>query len=167
MGIDKGFGYAPGASVTENAVRFQINKNENIAWHIARSNVHDLISSPIFEKFFNGDLHGEFPIAVLPPKDQALLQSQTATVLLSQHSLSAHLNIHPEIEINDYLKIQEILDFGDIYQQGDSRLIYQTLDGIRYRAVLKKTGDKLKNYFLTLFRNDSGRPPKDAVKVER
>jgi hypothetical protein len=67
----------------------------------------------------------------------------------------------------DYRKVQDIIDNGQIYQQGSARLIYITDDGQTYRAALKRTGDGLKNYFLTLFKNERGRPPAGAVEIKR
>jgi hypothetical protein len=40
-----------------------------------------------------------------------------------------------------------------------------TYSGKTYRAVLKRTRDGAKNYFLSLFRNDKAKPPKAAVRI--
>jgi len=153
-GIDYGWDYAPGKSHLEKTISFQQQKLEARPWQLARSNVQELVHSPIFTDFFAGKLRGEFPIAVLPAADQALLGAETATVLLSQHSLSAHLASHPEITRQDYLKIQTILETGEVYRQGEERLVYLTIAGVIYRAALKRTADGKKNYFLTLFKTD-------------
>lgn len=167
-GVDYGWDYAPGKSTLEKSVEFQQQKQEALPWQLARSNVKDLVNSPIFTDFFTGKLHGEFPIAVLPAADQDLLGSETATVLLSQHSLAAHLVSHPEITIMDYRKVQEILETGEVYRQGDERLVYLMLDGVLYRAALKRTLDGQKNYFLTLFRTDEKAANKEVRnKLER
>jgi hypothetical protein len=164
-GVDYGWGYTPGKSQVERIVAVQQQKDEGLPWPLAKANVKELVNSPLFADLFSGKLKGEFPIAVLPTADQALLGSDTATVLLSQESLSAHLKAHPEIGLTDYLKVQTILETGEAYQQGDTRLIYLMTEGITYRAVLKRTVDGQKNYFLTLFKNDKGKPPKGAEKV--
>ena len=164
-GVDYGFDYAPGKSNLEKIVGFQQQKDEVLPWQLARSNVKDLVNSPIFNSFFTGKLPGEFPVAVLPTADQALLGSETATVLLSQHSLTEHLVTHPEIGLTDYLKIQTILETGEVYRQGDERLVYLAIAGISYRAVLKRTVDGQKNYFLTLFKNQKGSKPKQEDRI--
>jgi hypothetical protein len=164
-GIDYGWDYAPGKSNLEKVVEFQQQKDEALPWQLARSNVKDLVNSPIFNEFFTGKLPGEFPIAVLPAADQVLLGSETATVLLSQQSLSAHLVSHPEIGLTDYVKIQEILETGEVYQQGELRLIYLVIAGTSYRAALKRTTDGQKNYFLTLFKNEKGSKPKQEDRI--
>ena len=164
-GVDYGWDYAPGKSNLDKLVGIQQQKDESLPWQLARANVKDLVNSPIFKQFFAGELSGEFPIAVLPTVDKVLLGSETSTVLLSQQSLSSHLISHPEIGFADYLKIQLILEEGKVYQQGEERLVYLMIDGISYRAGLKRTIDGQKNYFLSLFKNDKGKPPKDAKRV--
>jgi hypothetical protein len=126
-----------------------------------------LVGAKVFERFFYGKQAGEFPIAVLSAQDQALLGAETNTVLLSRESIDTHLEKHPEVGLVDYRKVQDIIDNGQIYQQGSARLIYITDDGQTYRAALKRTGDGLKNYFLTLFKNERGRPPAGAVEIKR
>ncbi len=164
-GVDYGFNYAPGKSNLVKAVEIQQQKQEALPWQLARANVKDLVNGSIFTDFFAGKLRGEFPIAVLPAADQALLGSETATVLLSQHSLAAHLVAHPEIGLTDYLNVQEILETGEVYRQGEERLVYLTIGDIVYRAALKRTADGKKNYFLTLFKNQEGSRPKQTDRI--
>jgi hypothetical protein len=165
-GIDYGWDYAPGQS-TAHLLRQVIDKQDGAPWQLARANTQALVDSPVFRSFFSGSIQGEFPVAVLDPREQALLGSEAPTVLLSSTSLDAHVAKHPEIGLDDYAKIQKIIDQGDIYRQGDERLVYLALDGVWYRAALKRTEDGRKNYFLTLFKNERGKPPGGAVKVER
>lgn len=60
---------------------------------------------------------------------------------------------HPEVGADEYGLAQRIIDEGEIYQQGDGRLIaLWKRDGVLYRAAIKRTGDRSRNYWLTLFR---------------
>lgn len=166
-GVDYGWDYTPGKSAAQNAMAARLNRLDAVDESLARLNVAQLVASPIFKRFFAGQIGGEFPIATLAAADKALLGASSGVVLLSQESLAAHTAKHPEITLADYRKIQEILDTGDVYQQGESRLIYITLGGVAYRAALKRTADGRKNYFLTLFKNEKGKPPLGAVRVVR
>jgi len=112
-----------------------------------------------------GSEHGEFPVAVLRGDDMKALDAQSPVVLLSHESLAEHLAKHPEIGLSDYRKIQRLLDEGKVYRQGENRMVYITLDGVLYRAVLKRTGDGRKNYFLTLHRERRTEPPDGAVRI--
>ena len=123
-------------------------------FQLAKANVNDLLASPIFKQFFTGQLAGEFPVAVLNAADMKAIDATAPTVMLSQESLAAHLKKHPEVGLEDYLKIPTILEQGEVYKQGDQRLIYLAIDGVSYRAALKRTLDQQRNYFLTLFRTD-------------
>ncbi len=97
------------------------------------------------------NIKDEFPVAVLRPEDMQTLQTSAQSVWLSRETLVSHLEKHPEIRLADYQRIPEILDRGEVYLQGNSRLIFLQ-DGDRYyRAAIKRTRDGSENYFLTLF----------------
>lgn len=164
-GVDYGWDYTPGKSAAQSAMAARLSRLDAVDEALARLNVAQLVASPIFKRFFEGQIGGEFPVATLAAADKALLGASSSVVLLSQESLAAHTAKHPEITLADYRKIQEILDTGDVYQQGESRLIYITLGGVKYRAALKRTADGRKNYFLTLFRNDTGAKPKADARI--
>ena len=48
--------------------------------------------------------------------DRAVLGADSGVVYLSQESLAAHLAKHPEIDLADYRRIQEIIDRGEVYK---------------------------------------------------
>jgi hypothetical protein len=164
-GIQYGWDYAPGRSATENALAARQNRLETLDNVVARQNVAALVQSPIFTGFFNGAIRGEFPVAVLSQLDQKSLGASSAVVLLSDESIAAHVKTHPEITQTDYRQIQEILDKGEVYKQGETRLVYLTLHGVKYRAALKRTKDGKKNYFLSLFKNETGAKPKLNTRI--
>jgi len=163
-GVDYGWDYAPGQA-NAALLRKVVEKQEGMAAEFARANTQYLVNSGAFVSFFSGKLAGEFPIAALNDTDRLLLGSDSNTVLLSRQSIDEHIAKHPEITVDDYRKAQEIIDRGDVYQVGDSRMVYLLMDKVWYRAALKRTGDGGKNYFLTLFRNDKAKPPKGAIKI--
>jgi len=150
---------------------------------IARANVASLVQADVFARFYRralaaaqqhkktgkrpGSEHGEFPVAVLRGDDMKALDAQSPVVLLSHESLAEHLVKHPDIGLTNYRKIQKLLDESrEVYRLGEERLVYITLDGVRYRASLKRTRDGRKNYFLSLFEErENARPPLGAVRV--
>jgi hypothetical protein len=165
-GVQYGWDYSPGqSSATAQAIAARQNRLEGLDAEVARLNVQALVQSAVFARFFAGQLAGEFPVAVLPQSDRALLGAESQLVLLSQESLAAHVTKHPEITLADYRKIQRILDEGAVYRVGEERLIYIVVDGVTYRAVLKRTADGKRNYFLTLFRSKTQNPPPRAERV--
>jgi hypothetical protein len=172
-GVQYGFDYVKGQSAaatrmqaaTAKALSTRINRLETLDHEIARLNVQTLIGADVFARFFVGDIAGEFPVAVLNRADRLALGAESSAVLLSQESLKTHLASHPEIGLADYRKIQQLIDTGEVYRDGDTRLVYLTVDGVAYRAALKRTGDRRRNYFLTLFKNETGAKPKPGSRI--
>lgn len=165
-GVQYGWDYTPGQqSASTRALASRMNRLEMLDDEIARLNVQTLVSADLFARFFVGDMAGEFPVAVLRHADRLAIGAESSVVLLSQESLAAHLSRHPEMGLTDYRKIQHILDTGEVYRKGEERLIYLAIEGVTYRAALKRTRDGRKNYFLTLFKNETGAKPKPSTRI--
>jgi len=161
MAPDAGWSYNPGKAGWQPDL-------EKIDHRIARQYISDTLKGPDFERFFSGKSEGNFPIAVLRPEDKAALGSETQTVWLSQNSVKEHRERHPEIGLEDYMLVPEILDRGEVYKQDETRLIYLDLGDKYYRAGLKRTGDRKTNFFLTLFETTTRRAKKQVIeKYER
>lgn len=160
-GMDRAFRTDPGwnHNVALSAYQPQLDKYN---YPVARQYVRGALKGPAFERFFAGQSVENFPVAVLRPEDMRAIGAMTQTVYLSQASLSAHLERHPEIGLADYQKIPDILDQGEVYQQGDDRLVYLARDGVLYRAALKRTQSGMENYFLTLFRTDDDKANREV-----
>jgi len=181
-GVQQGWSRWKPKTQLAQVLSHRIDRLDRTPNRIAKDNVQSLVQAEVFAKFFRrakggaaefkatgkrpDNRHGEFPVAVLSPKDMNALGAQSNTVLISHETLVTHIAKHPEIGLADYRKIQRLLDESrEVYRQGDDRLIYVTLDGVRYRAVLKRTQDGRKNYFLSLFRDTNPTPPAGAVRV--
>jgi len=165
VGVQYGWNYAPGKSAADNALAARIQQLETTDNAIARLSVDKLRGSEVLQRFFSGKIQGEFPLAVLRTADQAAISAESPVVLLSQESLAAHVKAHPEIGLADYLQVQRILDEGEVYRQGEERLVYLAIGKATYRAALKRTKDGAKNYFLTLFKNETGARPKPDTRL--
>lgn len=122
-------------------------------FEIAAEAARQRLKSQEFSDFFDGHSPvNEFAVAVLSPEDQALLKAATPTIHLSRISLEEHKAKHPEIGLEDYRRIQEIIESGDMYQQNNYRYILLKQGETLYRAAFKMTRDGEKLYFLTLFK---------------
>lgn len=167
-GIDEGWDYQPGRSRLDALGKMASDKVESLAARdldIARIHTTTLRDSGAFANWFGGATAGEWPVAVLDEAMQAAISAESPVVLLSRPSFAAHMAKHPEIKLDDYLQIQQILDQGEVYQLGDERLVYIQIGEVTYRAALKRTQDGKKNYFLTLFLDEKGKPPLGTVRV--
>lgn len=88
--------------------------------------------------------------AVLDEKTQQLLRASSKLVLFSKESLDAHLLKHPEITVNDYQLIPDIIENGELYLQKEKRYALLHKNGRLYRAAIKTTASG-EVYFLSLF----------------
>lgn len=149
-GIDPGFDYNPGKAA-DRSYKALADRFESLEYGIAKPWMNEFLQGPVFSRFFDGDIKGDFPVAVLSPEDKKILGSKARTVWLSRTSLMAHKTAHPDIGLPDYRLIPQIIENGEFYKQGAERLIFLHLNGRLYRAALKRTRDKSENYWLTLF----------------
>lgn len=166
-GVDQGWDYQPGASVNEELAQFAKDKAAKLAGSdpeakIAKSYIAQLLTEPLFTQFFNGEMGGEFPVAALDESLREAIDAQQPVVMLSRITVDEHRK-HPEIGAQDYTLAQRIVDEGELYKQEPGRLIALCkIDGKLYRAALKRTGDKEKNYWLTLFLTDEDRANREV-----
>lgn len=161
-GIDKGWDYNVGQAA-DRSYKMLGDKFETLPNDSARAWMKEHVQGPAFERFIEGNIKGEFPVAVLHPDDRAALDARSQTVWMSQQTLLEHLERHPEIGLADYRLIPAILDLGEVYKQGDTRLVYLQEGNKLYRAALKRTKDGSENYFLTLFETTNAMAKRQVV----
>ncbi|HOE18396.1 MAG TPA: phage minor head protein [Syntrophorhabdaceae bacterium] len=154
---DAGWSYNPG----EAAWFPNLNRYD---YSVAKKWVEGGLTGPAFAAFFTSKLQGDFPVAILSAQEKDLLGSKSQTVLLSSESLVKQLEAHPDMLIEDYQMIPEIVARGEVYQQGEERLIYLWSKGVLYRASLKRTVDSEENYFLSLFKTTDKKADKEVRK---
>ncbi|HOW76502.1 MAG TPA: phage minor head protein [Candidatus Competibacteraceae bacterium] len=99
-GIDKCWDYPPGASVAEELAQFAKNKSTTLALadpaaQLAKDYVATLVRHPQFQRFFAGELPGEYPLAVLDAELRQAMDVLQPVVVLSQETVEAHRH-HPE-----------------------------------------------------------------------
>jgi len=150
MGIDPGWDYNVGQA-SQHSFKVLADKFETLPNTIARKWMGEYLHGPVFRHFFETAAVDVFPVAVLKDSDMAALGTKVQTVWLSKETLEIHKKKHPEVAIDDYRLIPEILDQGEVYRQKEAHLIYLKIGGRFYRAALKRTKDGRENYFLTLF----------------
>ena len=162
--VDPGWRYNVGKAGMEAGYGAVTRKIESLPYDIAKQLTHSWLQSPAFELFYEGKVDTQFPVAVLAPVDQAVMGAKNRVVWFSQRSRDVHLEKHPDIVLEDYQKIQKILDEGEVYPKVDGqygRLTYLKVDGRTYIAGVKTSATKSRNYFLTLFEPDK---PENKVR---
>ena len=76
--------------------------------------------------------------------------------------MAKQIETHPDLSIEDYKKLPDIIARGEIYQQGELKLIYLWDDGTLYRAAVKTTADGRENYLVSLFKMSDKNADRDV-----
>lgn len=147
IATDPGWSYNPG----RDAYFPDLDK---YPYEIAKQWLDGGLYTPNFKAFYDGKIKGDFPVAVLSDTEKKYLKTDMQTVYLSSETLEKQKKAHPEISIEDYQKLPEIIRRGEIYLQSDVRLVYLNLDEKLYRVSIKTDRERLKNYLLSLFKTN-------------
>ena len=91
------------------------------------------------------------PVAVLPEALVEKLGVKSRTVQFSTSSLKEHLVAHPDVDLADYQRLQQLIEEGEFYQQGDRRIVLLATRGKTYRAAFKADADGKRLFLLSLF----------------
>lgn len=150
-GIDPGWAYNPGMATGET-FKALAQPLERLPVPVAKKCMGEMLNQPAFDLFYQGKIAGEFPVAVLTKADQAVLGTSAQTVWLSSETLAKNVAHHPDLGIEDYRLIPEIIDQGEVYRQAEERLVYLHKGDVLYRAALKRTRKGDETFFLSLFK---------------
>lgn len=126
------------------------------------------LASTNFDAFFHGS-EGEpekFAVAYLNDDERALLNCKSDTIWLSRQSLDEHKAKHPEVGIEDYRAIPDIIRQAEIWHgQGTKRYLLLWIGEKPYRAAVKTDVHGNDAWFLSLIISGKQKPPKGAVRV--
>ena len=133
---------------SHNLIHDKVNASD-----LALGMVSSLVSSPVFANWFRQPAAGSrFVIAALDEDLQRRLGAQQKAVLLSDETLVRQKNHHPELALNEYRLIPEIVQKGKVIREKDARLYFFQRQDHLYMAAIKATEDKAENYLVTFFR---------------
>ncbi len=180
-GIDSGFDYTPGKSVVEELRAIVDGKVstlpeplgqdiENLALKVLadtpvvatpeadRSVVEAAVSATLtaadFPDFVKGLGKGERPIAFVPPDIQGILDAQSNVLLLSHATAVKQYREHSDISVEDYARVQSMLDHGELRQDRDLHLGVIEDQGKWFYAVIKATKTGKSVYLQSLRRTN-------------
>lgn len=159
-GIDKGWGYAPGASMPLVLQQKMAALPDQLAYELAAS--IDL------KKMFDSAPGGPSKVAMakLSDADRNTFNTTANDLWLSKTTLAEHQKRHPEIGLDDYLHISKILREGQIWEEAEGRRFALLLIANRpYRASVKTDASGQELWLLSLIENRRQKPPKGAVRV--
>jgi len=130
---------------------------------LSRRYVDTAIQGPAFERFVSGKAPGAFPVAVLRQADRDALGTQAAVAYMSGETVAKQLDKHPEVTVDDYRRIPDMVDNGEVYQQAANRLIYLQDGDVVYRLALKATKPKDALFVLSLFKTTRAAADKEVA----
>lgn len=108
VGIGKGWGYAPGASVAKTVTALAA-KLEKLPLPIAVALSREWLESLAFQKWAEKP-SGNWPLAVLADEDAALIGSEVRVAQLSPDTIAKQKLKHPELDWSEYRAAQDVID---------------------------------------------------------
>jgi hypothetical protein len=123
-----------------------------------------------FAQFFYGDLGApqRFAVAQLTRTEQALFGVQSPDLWLSKTTLDEHKLRHPEVSLEDYLMIPEIVANAAVWGgHQDRRFLLLVASHKSYRAAIKASQNHEHAWFLSLVISTKQKPPKGAVLLRK
>jgi hypothetical protein len=119
---------------------------------LSRRYIDTAMQGPAFQDFVAGKAQGAFPVAKLRPQDQTRLQADTSVAYLSSETLAKQRDKHPELTVDDYRRIPDIVDQGEAFAQGNNRLVFLFEAGVVWRLALKATAKRHELYVIHLIK---------------
>lgn len=93
-----------------------------------------------FKKFFDNEpnMPSRVAVAALSEAEQKLYRTTATDLWLSRISLDEHKERHPEVTVDDYLRIPEIMQLAQVWAgHRDRRYLLLMLADKAYRAAIK------------------------------
>lgn len=166
-GIDKGWNYAPGASVAET-ISMLAAKLEALPAQPSIDLIQTWLRSEQFGRWFSKP-EGNFPLVRIPETDAALIGSKPQVAMLSSETAAKQGREHPELLILDYAQAQRTVNEATHrIQDSPTSLLYvlEEPGANGYVLVVKATMTGL-GLFVQSFRRISGDETQRARTVRR
>lgn len=122
-GVHPAFHYPPGGR-RGSLVQHLVDKLEAAPASVARSAIADLVQGEAFAEWYRKPA-GRFPLGYMGPEGIKQFGAQAAVVLLAEAVLLDQLASQPNVVIEDYALVQQILDTGTPTRQADGSLLYR------------------------------------------
>jgi SPP1 gp7 family putative phage head morphogenesis protein len=163
-GVDPGWGYAPGASRRAEALALSREKLEAADPRLAAAAISALVRGEVFGAWLKKP-EGTFPIAIMADADAQRIGATVHVVQLSAESAGKQARHHADIAQADYAFIQQAVERGRAFRDGELSMVY-VLEDAGYVTVVKATRSG-KALFLTSFRRLSGNAVKRDAELRR
>ena len=132
--------YNKSVELTKFALSKCANKKEAILY--ARKN------------FNKSDLKSYYKIGLLTKEQIKILSTKENTIKLSIDSMIKNILEHPDLSIDDYVKLNKLLHSPDkfIQDRKNNLRIFKNIDNKYYELIIKSTQNKDENFLTTFHR---------------
>jgi hypothetical protein len=108
------------------------------------------------KNFNKSDLKSYYKIGTLTKEQIKILSTKENLIKLSIDSMIKNILEHPDLNIEDYMKLNKILHNPDKYIQDrkNNLRIFKNIDNKYYELIIKSTQNKDENFLTTFHRCD-------------
>ena len=108
------------------------------------------------KNFNKSDLKSYYKIGTLIKEQIKILSAKENLIKLSIDSMIKNILEHPDLDIEDYLKLNKILHNPDkfIQDRKNNLRIFKNIDNKYYELIIKSTQNKDENFLTTFHRCD-------------
>ena len=118
---------------------------------VAQKWVEGGLTGPDFKAFFDGAIKGNFPVAVLDDAYKRAIGAKSQTVYMSDETLIKNKTKHPDIEIDIYKHLPDIIATAQlVVQDGKNTFVFFKMGGKIYYGAIKTTGTGETNFLISL-----------------
>lgn len=141
-GVDPAWATNPGKARQDSALKTlgqkAITTKQELSSGVIRSHLKDSVFSDWLKK-----AKGSYPVAVLSDDSMAAIKANQRIVWLSAETVNKQLRNHPELNVDDYRVIPDLIDQGTIIKGRDRTLVFFGFKDRLYKSVIKttQTGD--------------------------
>jgi SPP1 gp7 family putative phage head morphogenesis protein len=132
-GIDPGFGYNVG-----EAARFPDPAKYDVGY-LGHEAARIAVDSTAFADLVSGKLQGKAPIGWLDDAVARAIGSKVRRLDLSSDTIKKQLAAHPELTLDEYRMLPEMIARGLIIQDGPTTAIFFARAGRTYKIAAKRT----------------------------
>lgn len=157
IATDPGWSYNPGQAAWYPDL-------DKYRYDVAKDWVRGGLTGPAFAAFYEGVTGGNFPVAVLSEEYRNAISAETQAVLLSDETLAKNRNNHPELTLQDYQSLPQIISGAQVIIEKQGQfIVFVKQSGKYYFAVIKTTQNRDELY-MTSFRVTGERDVKSEMK---
>jgi hypothetical protein len=165
-GIGKGWGYAPGSTVSETVLQLR-DKLDKLNERPSVDLIQSWVAGGPFDNWLKNP-QGNFPLVRLKAEDAKTIGAQRMVADISPQTAAKQLREHPELTVADYAMAQAtVSQASHRIQDGTRSLIFVRAGEADGHVLVVKATQTGQGLFVTSFRKLSGKAAKRDRELQR